>query len=75
MIILSALMAGAVYAVEYLLGFWWTYKDGRMISMFLVIIGAIVGAIVYLGVAYKLNLFEVILGARLKNRFKFGKRG
>ncbi|WP_129691220.1 putative polysaccharide biosynthesis protein [Gottfriedia acidiceleris] len=75
MIILSGIMAGAVYAVEYLLGFWWTYKDGRMISMFLVIIGAIVGAIVYLGVAYKLNLFEIILGARLKNRFKFGKRG
>ncbi|PGM55700.1 polysaccharide biosynthesis protein [Bacillus sp. AFS053548] len=75
MIILSGLMAGAVYAVEYLLGFWWTYKDGRMISMLLVIIGAIVGAIVYLGVAYKLNLFEIILGARLKNRFKFGKRG
>jgi O-antigen/teichoic acid export membrane protein len=75
MIILSGLMAGAVYAVEYLLGFWWTYKDGRMISMFLVIIGAIVGAIVYLGVAYKLNLFEIILGARLNNRFKFGKRG
>ncbi|WP_088013571.1 polysaccharide biosynthesis protein [Gottfriedia acidiceleris] len=75
MIILSGLMAGAVYAVEYLLGFWWTYKDGRLISMFLVIIGAIVGAIVYLGVAYKLNLFEIILGARLQNRFKFGKRG
>lgn len=75
MIILSVLMAGAVYAVEYLLGFWWTYKDGRLISMFLVIIGAIVGAIVYLGVAYKLNLFEIILGARLQNRFKFGKRG
>ncbi|PGS56344.1 polysaccharide biosynthesis protein [Bacillus sp. AFS041924] len=75
MIILTGVMAGVVYAVEYLLGFQWTYKDGRIISMFLVIIGAIVGALVYLGIAYKFNLFEIILGARLKNRFKFGKRG
>jgi len=75
MIILSALMAGAVFIVEQFLGIWFTYKDGRMISMFLVLIGAAVGAVVYLGVAYKLNLIEIILGARISNRFKFGKKG
>lgn len=75
MIILSGIMAGAVFIVEQFLGIWFTYKDGRLISMILVLIGAAVGAVVYLGVAYKLNLFEIILGTRITNRlFKRGKR-
>lgn len=75
MILLSALMAGVVFIVEKFLGIWFTYEDGRLISMILVLIGVAVGAIVYLGIAYKLNLFEIILGTRFSNRFKFGKKG
>lgn len=68
MFILSGVMALSVIVLEKFIGNWFTYKDGRMISTLLVLIGSAVGAAVYMGISYRLNLFNVILGTQITNR-------
>ncbi|MFS0864484.1 putative polysaccharide biosynthesis protein [Fredinandcohnia sp. 179-A 10B2 NHS] len=71
MAIFAAFMAGSILIVQWLLSFGITQSDGRVQSTIILAVGVIVGAVVYLYLAYRTRLMEILLG----NRFSFLSRG
>lgn len=70
MAIFATFMALAILLIEWLLSFVVGYENGRMQSVFVLIVGVVVGAFVYLYLAYRSRLLEVLVG----NRFAFLSR-
>ncbi|MEH7238948.1 putative polysaccharide biosynthesis protein [Bacillus sp. JJ1562] len=70
MAIFATLMALAILLIEWLLSFIVGYENGRVQSIFVLIIGIAVGAVTYLYLAYRSRLLEVLIG----NRFAFLSR-
>ncbi|MEH7384163.1 polysaccharide biosynthesis protein [Bacillus sp. JJ1521] len=70
MAIFATMMALSIFLVEWLLSSIVSYEDGRGQSVLVLIIGVAVGAVVYLYLAYRSRLLEVLLG----NRFAFLSR-
>ncbi|MBU5593714.1 polysaccharide biosynthesis protein [Amphibacillus sp. MSJ-3] len=66
MAIFSSLMAIAVIAVKYLLGFYITYYDGRMANIVILFLTVTVGAGVYLWFSYKSTLLERVIGSKIR---------
>ncbi|WP_010678479.1 putative polysaccharide biosynthesis protein [Bacillus timonensis] len=70
MAIFATFMAFAIFLIEWLLSFVVSYDNGRMQSVLVLIVGIAVGAVVYLYLAYRSRLLEVLIG----NRFAFLSR-
>lgn len=70
MAIFATLMALTIFLVGWLLSFVVGFENGRVQSVFVLLVGVVVGAAVYLFLAYRSRLLEVLLG----NRFSFLSR-
>jgi len=70
MAIFATLMALAIFLIGWLLSFVVGFENGRVQSVFVLLVGVVVGAAVYLFLAYRSRLLEVLLG----NRFAFLSR-
>jgi O-antigen/teichoic acid export membrane protein len=70
MAIFATVMALAIFLVGWLLSFVVGFENGRVQSVFVLLVGVVVGAVVYLFLAYRSRLLEVLLG----NRFAFLSR-
>lgn len=70
MAIFATVMALAIFLVGWLLSFVVGFENGRVQSVFVLLVGVVVGAAVYLFLAYRSRLLEVLLG----NRFAFLSR-
>lgn len=71
MAIFASFMAFGIYIVEWIFSFGITYNQGRVQSIVILLVGVVVGAIIYLYLAYRSHLIERLLG----NRFSFlGRR-
>jgi O-antigen/teichoic acid export membrane protein len=67
MLILTGIMGGAVWIIQWLLSFFLYYKDGLMQAGIVVFICALVGGAVYISLAYRLHLLERILGSNISS--------
>ncbi|WP_077619130.1 putative polysaccharide biosynthesis protein [Bacillus sinesaloumensis] len=74
MAIFATFMALAIMAIKWVLSFVIGYEDGRMQSVFVLLVGVGVGAAVYLYVAYRSRLLEVLLGNRFASLSRKGKK-
>ncbi|WP_099351933.1 putative polysaccharide biosynthesis protein [Fredinandcohnia onubensis] len=70
MAIFATVMALAIFLIGWLLSFVVGFENGRVQSVFVLLVGVVVGAAVYLFLAYRSRLLEVLLG----NRFAFLSR-
>jgi len=73
MAIFASIMAVCILFVQELLSYWFTYDQGRMQSVAVLLISVGVGASIYLYLAYRSHLLERLLGNRvhfLSNRLK-----
>nr|WP_309099621.1 polysaccharide biosynthesis protein [Fredinandcohnia onubensis] len=68
--IFATVMALAIFLIGWLLSFVVEFENGRVQSVFVLLVGVVVGAAVYLFLAYRSRLLEVLLG----NRFAFLSR-
>ncbi|MCC3358013.1 putative polysaccharide biosynthesis protein [Bacillus sp. REN16] len=70
MAIFATVMALAIFLIEWLLSFIVGYENGRVQSVFVLLVGVAFGAVTYLFLAYRSRLLEVLIG----NRFGFLSR-
>ncbi|MDR4889296.1 polysaccharide biosynthesis protein [Fredinandcohnia sp. QZ13] len=70
MAIFAAVMALTILLIEWLLSFIVGYENGRLQSVFVLLVGVAVGAVAYLYLAYRSRLLEALIG----NRFSFLSR-
>ncbi|MGN7299309.1 putative polysaccharide biosynthesis protein [Ferdinandcohnia sp. SAFN-114] len=70
MAIFATAMASAIILIGWLLSFVVGFENGRVQSVFVLLVGVVIGAAVYLLLAYRSRLLEVLLG----NRFRFLSR-
>ncbi len=70
MAIFATAMALAIILIGWLLSFVVGFENGRVQSVFVLLVGVVIGAAVYLLLAYRTRLLEVLLG----NRFRFLSR-
>lgn len=64
--IFAMFMAMVILFVDWMLSFVVGYENGRMQSVFVLLVGVVVGAAVYLFLAYRSRLLEVLLGSRFR---------
>ncbi|WP_053218846.1 putative polysaccharide biosynthesis protein [Virgibacillus senegalensis] len=72
--IFATIMGVVVWLVKWGLGFFVSYQDGRAEGVFVLAVGVIAGAIVYLWLCYESTLLERVLGSRVRIIDKFLKR-
>ncbi|MFS0822348.1 putative polysaccharide biosynthesis protein [Bacillus sp. 1P02SD] len=65
MAIFATVMALTILLIEWLLSFIVEYENGRLQSVFVLLVGVGVGAVVYLYLAYRSRLLEVLIGNRI----------
>ncbi|WP_067841539.1 putative polysaccharide biosynthesis protein [Amphibacillus sediminis] len=73
--IFTAIMAGAVALLNYGLSFIWTYQDGRIENIIILLLTVPVGMYVYLWLSYHSTLIERVFGNRIRFLDRFMKRG
>lgn len=75
MIVFSAVMGVAVLLTKYIFGFFLPFEENRIAATLMLMIGVVVGAVVYLFLAYKSTLLESVLGdTSILKRLKRKKR-
>ena len=75
MVIFSALMGAVVLFTKYLFGFFLPFEESRIAATVMLAIGVIVGAVVYLFLAYQSTLLDHVLGdTSILNKLKRKKR-
>lgn len=75
MVIFSALMGAVVLFTKYLFGFFLPFETSRIAATVMLGIGVIVGAVVYLFLAYQSTLLDHVLGdTSILNKLKRKKR-
>ncbi|MCP3033091.1 polysaccharide biosynthesis protein [Halobacillus sp. A1] len=72
--ILTAIMAVTVWIIKLGLGLVWDPIENRLAALFILLISAGLGGLLYLWMAYQTTLLERILGGRVKVLDKFLKR-
>ncbi|MFG6148218.1 putative polysaccharide biosynthesis protein [Halobacillus sp. B23F22_1] len=73
-LILTAIMTFTVWIVKFGFGLVWNPLDDRLASLFILMISAGLGGLLYLWMAYQTTLLERILGGRVRVLDKFLKR-
>src|SRR5699024_11754422 len=75
MVVFSAVMGAAVLLTKSIFGFFLPFEENRIAATLMLMIGVVVGAVVYLFLAYKSTLLESVLGdTSILNRLKRKKR-
>ncbi|WP_082233546.1 putative polysaccharide biosynthesis protein [Halobacillus massiliensis] len=72
--ILTMIMGAAVWVIKWLIGLAWDPMESRMAALFILMISAGFGGLLYLWMAYQTTLLERILGGRVRFLDKFLKR-
>ncbi|WP_078544964.1 putative polysaccharide biosynthesis protein [Litchfieldia alkalitelluris] len=65
MAIFAGAMLGSILIINYLFSFAFTYEDGKLYSVIILLVSVGVGAAVYLYLAYRSHLLERLMGSRL----------
>ncbi|UOR11873.1 putative polysaccharide biosynthesis protein [Halobacillus amylolyticus] len=74
-IIVTTIMAAVVFLIKWAIGLLWDPLDSRLAALFILLLSAGVGGILYLWMAYQTTLLERILGGRVRILDKFLRRG
>ncbi|MBD8069043.1 polysaccharide biosynthesis protein [Bacillus sp. PS06] len=73
MAIFAGIMTLSIFIVTHLFSYTFTYDDGKLYSVIILLIGVGIGAIVYLYLSYRSHLLEKLMGNqldRILSRFK-----
>lgn len=73
-VILSGIMYITIFLVKSLIGLIIPYEESRFYMSIMLIIGVVVGGVVYLWLAYQSTLLEKVLGSRVKVLDRFIRR-
>ncbi|WP_431804455.1 putative polysaccharide biosynthesis protein [Halobacillus andaensis] len=73
-LILTSIMAGVVWVVKSGFGLVWNPLEDRLAALFILLISAGVGGLLYMWMSYQTTLLERILGGRVRIVDKFLKR-
>jgi len=75
MVIFSLMMGATIIGIKYLLGVFIPYEESRLAATIMLFIGIIIGAFVYLFLAYKSTLIDHVLdNTNILDRFRRRKR-
>ncbi|UOQ94186.1 polysaccharide biosynthesis protein [Halobacillus shinanisalinarum] len=74
-IIVTTIMAAVVFLIKWAIGLLWDPLDSRLAALFILMLSAGIGGIVYIWMAYQTTLLERILGGRVRILDKFLRRG
>ncbi|WP_173915797.1 polysaccharide biosynthesis protein [Halobacillus sp. Marseille-Q1614] len=73
-LILTALMGAAVWVIKWTFSLAWDPMENRLAALFILLISAGLGGLLYLWMAYQTTLLERILGGRVRVLDKFLRR-